>query len=100
MLRGDYKIVNGEDIHGFDNLISVGVAYAFGKRDSMSTARPAATSPTMMDSDGDGVPDSSDACANTLPASRSIVAAVKSTATVMAWWIRVTTVRTPRPPWL
>ena len=65
MLRGDYKIVNGEDIHGFDNLISVGVAYAFGKRDSMSTARPAATSPTMMDSDGDGVPDSSDACANT-----------------------------------
>ena len=26
MLRGDYKIVNGEDVHGFDNLISVGVA--------------------------------------------------------------------------
>ena len=65
MLRGDYKLINGEDVHGFDNAISVGISYAFGSHASAPAAQPTATSPTMMDSDGDGVPDSSDACANT-----------------------------------
>jgi len=62
MLRGDYKLINGEDVHGFDNALSFGIAYTFGKRASAS--RPS-TSSTMMDSDNDGVPDSSDACRNT-----------------------------------
>jgi len=65
MLRGDYKLINGEDIHGFDDALSVGIAYTFGKQASAPAAAARTTSTTMMDSDNDGVPDNSDACRNT-----------------------------------
>lgn len=67
MVRGDYKMIRGDESHGWDDAVTVGVAYAFGQRSS----RPAVTSnntsaPTgIMDSDQDGVPDERDACANT-----------------------------------
>ena len=43
MLRGDYKLINGEDVHGFDNAISVGISYAFGSHASAPAAQPIAT---------------------------------------------------------
>lgn len=67
MFRSDYKVLNSKDVHGFDDAFSVGIAYAFGNSSSAApvAARSTTPSPTMMDSDGDGVPDSADACSNT-----------------------------------
>jgi len=70
MLRGDFKFVNGFDSHVWDEAVSVGVSYAFGRR-STPAARPVAATPTPApavaerDSDGDGVVDSRDKCPDT-----------------------------------
>jgi OmpA-OmpF porin, OOP family len=63
MLRGDYKVITGSDSNGWDDAVTVGVAYAFGQRSSAS--QPVAqASPTVTDRDNDGVPDAMDACRN------------------------------------
>lgn len=76
MLRGDFKFVNGFDSHVWDEAVSIGFSYAFGRR-STPAARPAvaaAPSPEPQrapareperDSDNDGVVDSRDNCPNT-----------------------------------
>lgn len=75
MLRGDYKVIKGFDNHGWDDAVTIGVAYAFGRRSAPVAARPTTqaptparqtpTPPTEMDSDRDGVVDSRDNCPNT-----------------------------------
>ena len=64
LFRGDYKVIFGDERGAHDTALTLGVAYAFGKR----AARPAATTATpstVADSDNDGVPDNRDACSNT-----------------------------------
>lgn len=69
--RADYKLIRITDLNTWDNAVSIGVGYAFG---SKAAARPVAAAPAAapapqpapeVDSDGDGVVDSRDRCANT-----------------------------------
>jgi len=69
--RGDYKMVRITDTNTWDNTINLAVGYAFGG----TPARPVAAAPAAApaapqqapeaDTDGDGVVDSRDRCANT-----------------------------------
>ena len=66
MVRGDYKMIRGDESHGWDDAVTVGVAYAFGQRSSRPAVAARTPAPTgIRDSDQDGVPDERDACANT-----------------------------------
>jgi len=65
MLRGDFKFVDDGPTQEMDKLVTVGVAYASGARPATTAARAEMTTSTTMDSDNDGVADSSDACRNT-----------------------------------
>lgn len=69
--RGDYKLVRITDTNTWDNTVNLGIGYAFGG----APARPVAAAPAAApaapqaapeaDTDGDGVVDSRDRCANT-----------------------------------
>ena len=63
LVRGDYKMIFGDNPSAQDSAVSVGLAYAFGGS-KPAAARPAAAA-VAGDSDNDGVPDNRDACANT-----------------------------------
>jgi len=71
LFRGDYKVIFGDERGAHDTALTLGVAYAFGKRaarPAAAAAAPAArtaTPATVADSDNDGVPDNRDACSNT-----------------------------------
>jgi len=68
--RGDYKLIRITDTNTWDNAVNLGIGYAFGGTPTRPTAAaPAArTAPQAApesDTDGDGVVDSRDRCANT-----------------------------------
>src|SRR5690606_19024736 len=66
-LRSDVKLIRVQDIHSWDQTVNLTFGYAFGSRSR--TAAPVAAAPVAAavdpDSDGDGVADSRDRCANT-----------------------------------
>lgn len=70
LFRTDYKMIFGDKTSAHDSALTVGFAYAFGRR-SAPAARPVAAAPTPApavaerDSDGDGVVDSRDKCPDT-----------------------------------
>jgi len=70
LFRSDYKLIFGDNTSARDSALTVGFAYAFGRR-SAPAARPVAATPTSApavaerDSDGDGVVDSRDKCPDT-----------------------------------
>src|SRR5690606_24704241 len=63
----DVKLIRVQDIHSWDQTVNLTFGYAFGSRSR--TAAPVAAAPVAAavdpDSDGDGVADSRDRCANT-----------------------------------
>ena len=73
MLRGDYKMVFSNHPSANDSIVTLGLSYAFGSRQSRpvaaspAPARTAAPAPAAPegDSDGDGVLDSRDRCPDT-----------------------------------
>ena len=72
LLRGDYKLIFGDERGAHDSALTLGVAYVFGKRAAApSPAARTAAPATVADSDNDGVPDSRDACRNS-PAGQSV----------------------------
>jgi OOP family OmpA-OmpF porin len=68
-LRGDAKLIRVQEINTWDQTVSLGLGYAFGPRTRAVAPAPAAPAAPPVaadpDSDGDGVPDSRDRCANT-----------------------------------
>jgi OOP family OmpA-OmpF porin len=72
-LRGDVKFIRVDEINTWDQAVSLSIGYAFGPRSSRPAApvaaapaaAPAPAAPADPDSDGDGVADSRDRCANT-----------------------------------
>jgi len=60
-MRAVGKVIHGEEDSTLDTLLSVGLSYAFGQT---ASTKPMAK-PMAVDSDGDGVLDSSDQCPNT-----------------------------------
>lgn len=65
MLKGDFKFVEDGTTSSTDKIASIGIAYAWGARPSTTTSSRSSSPSPAMDSDNDGVADSSDACANT-----------------------------------
>ncbi len=70
-LRGDARLIRVQEVDTWDQVVSLGIGYAFGPRTraaapvAAAPAAPAAPAAADPDSDGDGVPDSRDRCANT-----------------------------------
>ncbi len=63
--RFDARVINGLDVEQTDGLISLGVAYAFGESKSKPEPKRTPMKPMEKDTDGDGVGDTMDRCANT-----------------------------------
>lgn len=55
-LKGEARLIHGDEYNDLDNIISVGISYAFGTQSA---------APVDGDSDGDGVLDSRDQCRTT-----------------------------------
>jgi OOP family OmpA-OmpF porin len=62
-MRGDVRMISSLDEEQLDMAVSVGLHFAFGGSSAGSKAVPvAATAAVIADTDGDGVPDSTDQC--------------------------------------
>lgn len=67
-LRGDVKLIKVTNVSNLDLAVNIGIGYAFGGKKAAAAAPAVVAAPVQpaeADTDGDGVVDSRDKCANT-----------------------------------